>query len=176
MYDNDQRRRSLQLEPGCIHTSLQRSCVTDVSITYLPQLNATHCSSSSLSCSTAMQQVAQRRKYDHCATLIPQRDADAVEYERSFNKGDPSGTKYGQKSADWENWDFVTFKISTMYAHMTRLVAPKSPYVWKKVGWGFEKKSGGGLKKSWAGVGDCGGLEQTPSSVQITHLLNVWFI
>ncbi len=28
----------------CVHSLLQRSCSTDVSITYLPQLNATHCS------------------------------------------------------------------------------------------------------------------------------------
>ena len=28
----------------CVHSLLQRSCSTDVSITYLPQVNATHCS------------------------------------------------------------------------------------------------------------------------------------
>ncbi len=46
--------------------------VTDVSITYLPQVNATHCTSSSSPCSTAMQQLAHRRKYDHCN--LPQRN------------------------------------------------------------------------------------------------------
>ncbi len=34
---------------SCIRTSLQHSCVTDVSITYLSQLNTMHCTSSSLS-------------------------------------------------------------------------------------------------------------------------------
>ncbi len=61
----------------CVHSLLQRSCSTDVSITYLPQLNATHCTSSSLPCSTAMQQSAQRRKYDHSTY----RNAAAVDYE-----------------------------------------------------------------------------------------------
>ena len=28
----------------CVHSLLQHSCSTDVSITYLPQVNATHCS------------------------------------------------------------------------------------------------------------------------------------
>ncbi len=49
----------------------QSTDVTDVLITYLPQLNAAHYTSSSLPCSTTMQQSAQRRKYNHCN--LPQR-------------------------------------------------------------------------------------------------------
>ena len=45
----------LYLELRCDHGSLPRSCVADVSITYLPQVNTTQCISSSLSCSTIMQ-------------------------------------------------------------------------------------------------------------------------
>ncbi len=61
-----------------VHSLRQSSCDTDVSITYLPQLNATRCTSTSLPCSSAMQLSAQRRKYDHG------RNADAVDYDRIF--------------------------------------------------------------------------------------------
>ncbi len=68
---------------SCVHGLLQRSCVTDVSITYLPQLNTTHCTASSLPCS--IQQCSSQRR-DGNTTTATYRNAAAVDYERSFRQ------------------------------------------------------------------------------------------
>ncbi len=62
---------------SCIHTSLQPSCVIDVSITYLPQLNTTY-STCSLLCS-----VAQCR--DGNTTNAIHHNADTVKYKQIFS-------------------------------------------------------------------------------------------
>ena len=64
---------------SCIHTPLKRSCVTDVSIIYLPHPKVTHCTQ--VHCITIIWQSAQRRKY----AKTHHRNADAVEYEQSIS-------------------------------------------------------------------------------------------
>ncbi len=64
-----------------VHSLLQHSCVTDVSITYLPQLHPTHCTSSSLPCSIP-QCSSQRR--DENTTTAAHHNTTTVDYELTF--------------------------------------------------------------------------------------------
>ncbi len=64
----------------CVKSLLQRSCSTDVSITYLPQVNATHCSKFKISLTLLQYRIAvvgaetafralQPLQYTSCSTL-----------------------------------------------------------------------------------------------------------
>ncbi len=67
----------------CVHSllQLQRSCVTDVSITYLPQRNPTHCTQVHF---LAVPHCSSRRR-DGNTTTATYRNAAAVDYECTFS-------------------------------------------------------------------------------------------
>ena len=121
----------------CVHSLLQRSCVADVSITYLPQLNATHCTSSSLPCSTAM----HSRRRDGNTTTATYRNADAVGYERSLYLPHKVEAQYLQ-STDIKhsayihlisNFSSTHFHIKRLYVHNILFDRYYSLKLWKRL-------------------------------------------
>ncbi len=104
------RSQLVRIQLRCVHSLLQRSCSTDVSITYLPQVIATHCSKVKINLTLLQYCNAVVRAETAFRALQLYCNAAAVDYERSFSL---YIGKVGH-SFIWGLWASILYNLSNL--------------------------------------------------------------